>query len=129
MEQGRPTLGAPLLLDIIAAVVIHAGIFAVTWPTVAQAPPEIVPPAAVPLPAAAWLFGSALVALAGIAVNGLGHAPETSARLYRPRRIEAQIALEKQQLYHDGERWWVVTIYWTSERPDLPIPERYLSGG
>lgn len=34
---------------------------------VTQAPPEVVPPAAVPLPAAAWLFGSALVALAGIA--------------------------------------------------------------
>lgn len=33
------------------------------------------------------------------------------------------------QLMHDGERWWILTIYWTSERPDLPIPERYLSGG
>ncbi|MCG6955553.1 MAG: hypothetical protein LJF04_06130 [Gemmatimonadetes bacterium] len=33
------------------------------------------------------------------------------------------------QLMHDGERWWVLTIYWTSERPDLPIPERYLGGG
>jgi len=32
------------------------------------------------------------------------------------------------QLMHDGSRWWVVTIYWTSEGPDLPIPERYLSG-
>ena len=30
------------------------------------------------------------------------------------------------QLMHDGDRWWVVTIYWTSERPDLPIPERYI---
>lgn len=31
------------------------------------------------------------------------------------------------QLLHDGNRWWVLTIYWTSERPDLPIPQRYLS--
>lgn len=30
------------------------------------------------------------------------------------------------QLLNDGSRWWVVTIYWTSERPDLPIPERYI---
>lgn len=30
------------------------------------------------------------------------------------------------QLLHDGSRWWIVTIYWTSERPDLPIPERYI---
>ena len=30
------------------------------------------------------------------------------------------------QLMNDGERWWVLTIYWTSEQPDLPIPERYI---
>jgi hypothetical protein len=33
------------------------------------------------------------------------------------------------QLLYDGNRWWVLTIFWTAERPDLPIPERYLSGG
>lgn len=30
------------------------------------------------------------------------------------------------QLFNDGKRWWVVNIYWTAERPDLPIPEKYL---
>ncbi len=30
------------------------------------------------------------------------------------------------QLLHDGDRWWVLTIFWTSERPDLPIPDRYI---
>lgn len=30
------------------------------------------------------------------------------------------------QLLHDGSRWWILTIFWTSERPDLPIPERYI---
>jgi hypothetical protein len=33
------------------------------------------------------------------------------------------------QLMHDGSRWWVVTVYWTAESPELPIPERYLLGG
>jgi len=33
------------------------------------------------------------------------------------------------QLFHDGTRWWVVTIYWTGEGPDLPIPEKYLDTG
>jgi hypothetical protein len=33
------------------------------------------------------------------------------------------------QLLNDGRRWWVLTIYWTSERPDLPIPERYIGVG
>ncbi|MYA34610.1 MAG: hypothetical protein F4164_01140 [Gemmatimonadales bacterium] len=30
------------------------------------------------------------------------------------------------QLMHDGDRWYVVTIYWAPERPDLPIPGQYL---
>lgn len=30
------------------------------------------------------------------------------------------------QLMHHGDRWWVLTVYWTSERPDLPIPEKYI---
>ncbi len=33
------------------------------------------------------------------------------------------------QLMHLRDRWWVVTVYWTSERPDLPIPARYITGG
>lgn len=32
------------------------------------------------------------------------------------------------QLLHDGVRYWVVTIFWDSERPDNMIPERYLGG-
>ena len=30
------------------------------------------------------------------------------------------------QLLFDGERWWVLQIYWQSETPDQPIPDRYL---
>jgi hypothetical protein len=30
------------------------------------------------------------------------------------------------QLLNDGTRWWVVSILWDSERPDNPIPEKYL---
>ncbi|MDP6537387.1 MAG: hypothetical protein QGG02_13850 [Gammaproteobacteria bacterium] len=29
------------------------------------------------------------------------------------------------QLMHDGERWWVVSIYWQSEAPDNMIPAKY----
>jgi len=32
------------------------------------------------------------------------------------------------QLLDDGERWWVVTVFWTSEGQDLIIPEGYLTG-
>lgn len=30
------------------------------------------------------------------------------------------------QLFNDGERWWVVNIYWTSETESNPIPKNYL---
>lgn len=30
------------------------------------------------------------------------------------------------QLWNDGDRWWVVTIFWESETPGTPIPEKYL---
>jgi hypothetical protein len=30
------------------------------------------------------------------------------------------------QLLNDGTRWWIVTVYWQSERPDNPIPEQFL---
>ena len=30
------------------------------------------------------------------------------------------------QLFNDGKRWWVVTIYWEGESPSNPIPAEYL---
>ena len=30
------------------------------------------------------------------------------------------------QLVHDGQRWWIVNWFWLGERPDNPIPEKYL---
>ncbi len=33
------------------------------------------------------------------------------------------------QLFFDTKRWWVVTIYWDSERPGLAIPAAYLPKG
>ena len=30
------------------------------------------------------------------------------------------------QLFNDGSRWWVVTIFWEGETPDTPIPARML---
>jgi hypothetical protein len=31
------------------------------------------------------------------------------------------------QLFNAGDRWYIVTVMWDSERPDNPIPARYLS--
>ncbi|SMO96983.1 hypothetical protein [Gracilimonas mengyeensis] len=30
------------------------------------------------------------------------------------------------QLFNDGERWWIVTIYWAHASEANPIPEKYL---
>ena len=32
------------------------------------------------------------------------------------------------QLMQHGGRWWVVTVLWDQERPDNPIPAKYLEG-
>ena len=30
------------------------------------------------------------------------------------------------QLINDGERWWIMQIYWLGEKEELPIPDEYL---
>jgi hypothetical protein len=30
------------------------------------------------------------------------------------------------QLLNDGTRWWLISVFWEAERPDNPIPDRYL---
>ena len=30
------------------------------------------------------------------------------------------------QLFNDGNRWWILTVYWESEEPTHPLPEKYL---
>jgi hypothetical protein len=32
------------------------------------------------------------------------------------------------QLFNDGKRWWIVSIYWQQENSTTPIPEKYLPG-
>ena len=30
------------------------------------------------------------------------------------------------QLFHDGSRWWILSVYWQGETPTAPIPADYL---
>jgi hypothetical protein len=34
--------------------------------------------------------------------------------------------INSMEFFYDGARWWCVQIYWDSERPGNPIPEKYL---
>jgi hypothetical protein len=50
---------------------------------------------------------------------------------YESRRAESDPkpyvrGINSIQLFFDGKRWWTVTIFWDSERPDQPIPVEYL---
>jgi hypothetical protein len=50
---------------------------------------------------------------------------------YESRRTAADPApfargINSIQLFNNGQRWYVVTIYWDSERPGLQIPGKYL---
>src|SRR5919199_1676528 len=50
---------------------------------------------------------------------------------YESRRAAADPApfargINSIQLWFDNSRWWVVSIFWDSERSDNPIPGRYL---
>lgn len=31
------------------------------------------------------------------------------------------------QLYNDGKRWWILSIFWQSESKETPLPKEYLS--
>jgi hypothetical protein len=32
------------------------------------------------------------------------------------------------QLFHDGTRWWIISVYWQHESPNHPLPDTYLPG-
>jgi len=36
--------------------------------------------------------------------------------------------INSMQLFNDGNRWWILSIYWQHENPQQPIPEKYLQG-
>jgi hypothetical protein len=68
----------------------------------------------------------------------IGRTTETFGRIthifsaYDSRRTAADAqpfarGINSIQLLNDGTRWWILTVYWDSERPDNPIPDKYLN--
>lgn len=50
---------------------------------------------------------------------------------YESRRAPGDAApfargINSIQLWNDGRRWWVVTVFWEAESPGVPIPPTYL---
>ncbi len=50
---------------------------------------------------------------------------------YEARRTATDVepfmrGINSIQLYHDGKRWWILTVFWQTENKDLLIPKQYL---
>ena len=50
---------------------------------------------------------------------------------YEARRAAADAppflrGINSIQLFDDGQRWWIVSVYWQSETPQFPLPAQYL---
>lgn len=58
----------------------------------------------------------------------VAHAWSTYESRYAPGEEPFARGINSIQLYDDGTRWWVVTVFWDSERADNPIPPEYLPG-
>ncbi|MGF1464212.1 MAG: hypothetical protein ACFB2Z_13830 [Maricaulaceae bacterium] len=56
----------------------------------------------------------------------IAHAFSTYEARREPEGVPFVRGINSFQLLNDGERWWVVTIYWRAETEANPIPERYL---
>jgi hypothetical protein len=65
-------------------------------------------------------------------VERFGHVTHALST-YESRREESEAepfarGVNSIQLFHDGRRYRVVTIFWDFERPDNPVPPEYLPG-
>ena len=47
------------------------------------------------------------------------HAPDDAKPFIR--------GINSIQLFYDGKRWWIVSIYWQHETSEYPLPARYLA--
>lgn len=54
------------------------------------------------------------------------HALSTYESRHKPDAAPFARGVNSIQLFWDGSRWWIVTIYWYGETPGHPIPENLL---
>jgi len=55
------------------------------------------------------------------------HAFSTYDSKHTPDGVPFARGINSFQLYSDGTRWWIVTIFWDAETSDKPIRAKYLS--
>ena len=86
-----------------------------------------------------WANSSDLLKRIGFTEDEIGRTTETFGNIthtfssyasYREDQGDPDTAFSRGinsvQLLNDDERWWIVSVFWDSERPDNPIPSRYI---
>src|SRR6266404_2668646 len=59
----------------------------------------------------------------------IAHVWSTYESRHDPREAEPFMrGINSIQLFNDGSRWWILSIYWQHESPSNAIPEKYLQG-
>ncbi len=57
----------------------------------------------------------------------IAHVWSTYESRHKPEDAEPFMrGINSIQLFNDGKRWWIVTIYWQHENADHLLPEKYL---
>lgn len=56
----------------------------------------------------------------------IAHVFSTYESRHAPEEKPFSRGINSIQLFNDGKRWWVVTVFWDSERDGQPLPEKYL---
>ncbi|MEO8029656.1 MAG: hypothetical protein ABI765_02340 [Gemmatimonadota bacterium] len=58
--------------------------------------------------------------------GSIAHVFSTYVSYHKGETTPFSRGINSIQLFWDGQRWWVLQIYWDSERQDNPIPTEYL---
>lgn len=57
----------------------------------------------------------------------IAHVFSTYESRHNPADAEPfQRGINSIQLMFDGNRWWIVNVFWQAETKDIPLPEKYL---
>ena len=46
-----------------------------------------------------------------------------------PKEPPFQRGINSFQLFFDGSRWWIISVFWQAETPEFPIPKEFLPSG
>jgi hypothetical protein len=67
------------------------------------------------------------LARSGESFGAIAHVFSTYESRHAPGDAKPfQRGINSIQLYHDGSRWWIVSLLWRAEGEKNPLPERYL---